>query len=217
MDIKTFTSPAYLKRVAVMVAGNIFLGMGVSLFKLSGLGNDAYDAMLMILAERIGIPFGTFFAMVSIGLFVLLLIFGRKYIGPGTIVNMLGLGYIVSFWNMVWDAVHFSPSGLWLQLPVMLIGVIFTSLGLSLYQRPQVGTSPYDSSSLILTERFPKLPYFWCRIGTDALCALITFLAGGLLGIGTICAAFGLGPIVSFFNKHLTDKLLGSVVNNSAK
>ncbi len=210
MKITNFFTPAYLRRVLIMVIGNIFLGMGVSLFKLSGLGNDAYDAMLMILAEKVGIDFGTFFAMVSIGLFILLIFFGRKYIGPGTVVNMLGLGYIVSFWNWVWERLGLVPEGLIIQIPVMLIGVIICSFGLSLYQRPNVGTSPYDSSSLILAERFPKVPYQFFRIGTDAFCALITFISGGLLGLGTICAAFGLGPVISFFNRTVTDKLLGN-------
>jgi uncharacterized membrane protein YczE len=44
---------------------------------------------------------------------------------------------------------------------------------------------------------------------TDALCALICFLAGGIIGLGTLVSAFGLGPIIQFFDVHFTNKLLG--------
>ena len=80
----------------------------------------------------------------------------------------------------------------------MVIGVIICSLGVSMYQRPDVGVSPYDSLSLIMDKKIPKISY----------CALVAYFAGGLVGIGTVIAAFGLGPIVHFFNIHVTDKLL---------
>ena len=90
----------------------------------------------------------------------------------------------------------------------MVIGVIICSLGVSMYQRPDVGVSPYDSLSLIMDEKLPKISYFWCRMSNDVICALVAYFAGGLVGIGTVIAAFGLGPIVHFFNIHVTDKLM---------
>ena len=90
----------------------------------------------------------------------------------------------------------------------MVIGVIICSLGVSMYQRPDVGVSPYDSLSLIMDKKLPKISYFWCRMSNDVICALVAYFAGGLVGIGTVIAAFGLGPIVHFFNIYVTDKLL---------
>ena len=93
-------------------------------------------------------------------------------------------------------------------MSVMVIGVIICSLGVSMYQRPDVGVSPYDSLSLIMDKKLPKISYFWCRMSNDVICALVAYFAGGLVGIGTVIAAFGLGPIVHFFNIYVTDKLL---------
>ena len=90
----------------------------------------------------------------------------------------------------------------------MVIGVIICSLGVSMYQRPDVGVSPYDSLSLIMDKKLPKISYFWCRMSNDVICALVAYFVGGLVGIGTVIAAFGLGPIVHFFNIYVTDKLL---------
>ena len=35
------------RRAVIMIIGNIFTGMGISIFKLSGLGNDPFSGMVM--------------------------------------------------------------------------------------------------------------------------------------------------------------------------
>ena len=76
---------------------------------------------------------------------------------------------------------------------------------------PDEGVAPYDSLSLIMAERWPKIPYFWHRMSNDVLCALICYLAGGVVGIGTVVTAFGLGLVIHFFNRVFTGKLLAWV------
>ena len=86
-----------MRRILIMLLGNVFLGMGVSIFKFAGLGNDAYNAMMMALSDVVGIPYARFFAIFSVGLFVIELIAGRHFIGLGIIINTLFLGYIDTF------------------------------------------------------------------------------------------------------------------------
>ncbi len=196
------------KRIIVMLLGNVFLGMGVSIFKFSCLGNDAFNGMLMSLAECTGIEYARFFVIFSIGLFIIEFLTGKKYIGIGTIINTFLLGYIVTFFYEIWNAALPAPDSLISKIFVMLSGVVIGSMGISMYQRPDAGVSPYDSLSLILAERFQKIPYFWWRMLTDGICAGVCYLTGGLVGLGTLTAAFGFGPVIHFFNIHLTDKLL---------
>lgn len=106
-----------------------------------GLGNDAYNAMMMALSDVVGIPYARFFAIFSVGLFVIELIAGRHFIGLGTIINTLFLGYIATFFYNIWDFVFTKPGVLLTRIPVMVIGVIICSLGVSMYQRPDVGVS----------------------------------------------------------------------------
>ncbi len=79
-----------------------------------------------------------------------------------------------------------------------------------MYQQSDVGVALYDSLALILDRRLPKLSYFWCRMLTDGVCALVCFLFGGIIGLGTVATVFGLGPIIHFFDSHLTKKILGT-------
>ena len=80
-----------------------------------------------------------------------------------------------------------------------------------MYQLSRQGVAPYDSVALIMVEKWPKISYFWHRISNDALCALICWLAGGIVGLGTLVSAFGLGPVVRFFDTHFTSKLLEKI------
>ena len=86
------------------------------------------------------------------------------------------------------------------QLVWVAVGVLVVAFGCSLYQTADLGVAPYDALSLMMADHLP-VPYFGCRVFTDALCAVITFVSGGLIGLGTLICAFGLGPFVQFFSK----------------
>ena len=196
------------KFVLVMIIGNIILGLGIAIFKLSGLGNDPFSGMAMALAECVGIEYARFVILMNIGFFIIEIIWGRKLIGLGTIVNALLLGYIVTFFYNLIISVIDAPQQMAMRVLTVCIGVIITSLGISMYQLPKQGVAPYDSISLIMTERWPKIPYFWCRVSNDAISALVCYLAGGIVGLGTLVSAFGFGPFVQFFDTHFTSKIL---------
>lgn len=213
--VKQYFRVIGFKRVLIMLLGNVFLGMGVSIFKISGLGNDAFNGMLMALSDCIQIPYARFFVIFSVSLFVVEFIAGRHFIGVGTIVNTFFLGYIVTFFYDLWIRLFALPETAVLKVVIMFIGVLICSFGISMYQTPDVGVSPYDSLSLIMDKKFCKIPYFWCRMFTDGICALVCFLAGGLVGFGTLVAALGFGPFVHFFNKNFTEKLLKTNINST--
>lgn len=197
-----------LRRFVLMLFGNLFLGLGIGIFKLSAMGNDPFTAMVMSLSDHLPLSYASFLICLNLVLFLIELWGNKKLIGVGTIVNMFLMGYVVTFFVNLFTHSGLTPNSMPMQVVFVLVGVVITSFGVALYQRPDVGVAPYDALSLILDERLP-IPYFWCRMATDVTCAVITFFAGGLLGLGTLICAFGLGPIVSFFNVTVVDKLLG--------
>lgn len=199
------------KRMVIMVIGNIFVGMGISIFKLSGLGNDPFSGAVMALADLSGISYASLLVIINSALFVIQFIFGRKLIGIGTLVNAVFLGYIVTFFYDILICIWIScgsPSSFPVRTAIVFIGVIVISLGVSLYQTSAAGIAPYDSLALITSKKWTKFPYFWHRIFTDGFCAFICFLTGGIVGLGTLVSAFGLGPFVQFFDTHLSSRLV---------
>ncbi len=189
------------KRILASLAGNILVGLGIAIFKFAALGNDPYTGMNMALAETLGIPFPTLQLGVNLLFFLLQFVFARQLIGFGTLFNALFIGSLVDFFYRVMAGTIGGPGTFPVQLLVMLIGMVICSFGLSLYQCSDLGVSPYDAASLILDKKLARIPYFWCRIFTDGVCALICFAAGGIVGVGTLVTAFGFGPFIAAFNR----------------
>lgn len=200
---KTFT----LKRIIWMLVGNIGIGLGVTIFYFSGLGNDPFSGMNMILSERIGLSYGNFLLIVNTCLFLLELLFGKQYIQIGTLVNWIGIGYVVDAFRYLFTNYIPEPKNLFLSVLIMLSGVLVMSFSISVYQTADMGLAPFDSLAFLIRNHTP-IPYFWARISVDALCAFICLFAGGFVGLGTFVCAFGLGPFIAFFNKHFSSKVL---------
>ena len=72
------------KRMVIMLLGNVFLGMGVSIFKLSEMGTDPFSGMVMALAEVLGIGYPVFLILVNLVLLFVEVKFGREMIGAGS-------------------------------------------------------------------------------------------------------------------------------------
>ena len=191
-------------RILMVIIGNIFIGLGVGLFKLSALGNDPFDGMNMAMADFFHIYYPVLQIIVNVFFFIFQIWLGRHLIGFGTIVNAFFLGYIAAFFYSLIPA----PSAFIARLLIMLVGVLVIALGLSLYQSADMGVAPYDALSMIMAERQKKVPYFWCRVITDAFCAIVCYVFGGIIGIGTVFSAFGFGPFIQFFNTHVSQKLV---------
>ena len=163
------------KHVLIMCIGNVFAGMGIGIFKLAGLGTDPFSGMNMAVADMIGMAYGNFQLIVNIVLLIIEIAFGRRFLGIGTVVNAVCLAYITTFFYNIYTGVFgLELVALPVRLVALCVGVVICCLGLSMYQMPDEGVAPYDSLSLIMTERWPKIPYFWHRMSNDVLCALLT-------------------------------------------
>ena len=197
-----------VRRAAVMVLGILIMGLGVALFKLSFMGNDPNSAMVMAAADRLGVDFSVALIVENSLVFIVELLLGRKYIGLGTFVNCFGVGPLTTLYLGLIQSRWQVPQTIPARLLLMTAGVLVLSLSASLYQTANLGIAPYDALSVVMKDRLP-LPYFWCRILTDSVCAAAAFLLGGIVGLGTLVCALGLGPFIAFFNRRVSQKLCG--------
>ena len=208
--MRIFTSLNFrisFKNFIALLIGNVFLALGIAIFKFSNLGNDPYTAAMFSLSDLTPLSYATFTVIINSLFFIVQFIFGKKYIGIGTIFNWVFLGYIVTFFYNILELLFNKPSIFYQQFLYLILGVIIVSFGVSFYQTSNSGISPYDSLSLILTDYLP-IPYFWCRLLTDILCAIACFLTGGLLGLGTLICALCLGPFIHLFNHFISEPIL---------
>lgn len=209
---KHFTYNLTARKAMAVVLGNLILGFGCALLAYSLMGNEPYTAMNMAMSGGFGMGLGNYQLIVNFVLLIAQLIWGRKYIGFGSIINMFFLGYIIEFSGYAIQSMFGSSDGygFGLCLIIMAVAFLFMTFGLSMYQIASVGVAPYDYVAWGLTDHFPT-PFFANRMIGDFCCVLIIVLSvfGGLitwqtshLGIGTIVGAFCLGPFINFFNKY---------------
>lgn len=217
MDIKKFLTRPYIARLIVMIIGNTILAGGVATFKLSGLGNDPFTGMVMAWADRFGIDFPIFLIMVNVVLFVFQFIAGKYTIGAGTLMNAVVNGYIVTFVYGFETKLLGTAFAFPVRVVIVFAGVLLCGFGLSLYQTSNMGIAPFDCISIITSNKWKKLPYFWQRLIGDSICAVFCYLGGGIVGLGTLVCAFGLGPFVHFFDDHFTAAMLTKVTGTEIK
>lgn len=200
------------RRVVGMVAGIVIIALGIALFKQSHLGNDSISALNMRLAELLGISLGTQNLCTNI-------LFSCWNSGSGASTSALAPSSTASAsgtssrrsmtpftptsatrrrWRCSWRG---SSRRCWSRRWALRSTRPPTSASRPTITFPSVcGTTP--------------CPYFGCRIFTDALSALLCWLLGGLVGLGTLICAFCLGPFIQFFDRTFSQKVLQYKPNN---
>lgn len=202
------------RRLAVLFAGIGIMGPGVALFKLSLMGNDPHTALMIAIGDQLGVDFSFVLFVVNCLWFLVEWRFGKELIGIGTFVNWFLVGTLASLCEKAVLSVWNIPEEVGPRLCLMLAGVVTLSLACALYQTADMGIAPYDALSIILSRK-SKQSYFRCRIFTDFLCVIAAFLLGGLLGIGTLVCAVGLGPFIAFFSAKVEKRLIASTENKN--
>ena len=185
----------------------LFIGLtiahlGVSLFLVSELGSDAFTVMIQGIASTVGLSIGTCHVIALILLMIVMVLTTKGYVKPGTVVCAFCGGWIIDlFLWMNGDRIN-GASPMWIRLSAMLMGCIILSFGMSIVIESNSGTGPNDLVAIILTDKLNEkgnVQFRYVRIACDICFVIVGFLLGGRFGIGTIAAAFLIGPVVQFF------------------
>ncbi len=215
-----------LKKRYVMSTIGIFLtGLGVGAYRMSSLGVDPFSCMNLAISSFLVNLFkmppgtsilGTWQLILNIVLLIYVFFNMRKFIGYGTIVNMVSIGYMSDFIYFIFNKFGWNNPSLALRFLLLAIGTLLIAIGLALYMEAEVGIAPYDSLGYIIEEKSNgKIPFNIARVSTDGICIIIGIafcLAYGgkltaIVGIGTVCNAVLNGPLIQFFRTNLASKI----------
>lgn len=206
-----------LRRVAMMAAGILFIGLGVGAYRISGLGVDAFTCMNLSISSCLGLSFGSWQLLMNAAILLVMLFTVRQCIGPGTIVNMVGVGYLADL--LCWLARELLPLEMTLPLRAgaLVLGSLLAGLGVALYLTAELGVAPYDSVAVIIqTLSRHRVPFRLARVASDvtvvAVGVAVCLLFGGrlwdILGVGTVCNALLNGPLIQFFRARVAEPIL---------
>ena len=209
MSNQTFASDTRNRSMKEWVQGllTLFIGLtiahlGVSLLLVSELGSDAFTVMIQGIALTVGLSVGTIHVIALILLMVVMVLTTKGYVKPGTVVCAFCGGWIIDFFNWIIGDHISGASPMWIRLIAMLAGVVILSMGMSVVIESNSGTGPNDLIAIILTDKINekrKVQFQFMRISCDVFFIVVGFILGGKLGIGTVAAAFLVGPTAQFF------------------
>ena len=199
-------------RAAFMLLGILLIGICVTCYRLSEFGVDPFSGMNLGISGFIGWSFGNWQLVANILILVVVFFAVRHLIGPGTVINMVGVGYTADFLCWVVLDVLKVEMTLPLRILALCLGTLFASLGVALYMIADMGLAPYDSVALIIEKLTKgKVPFQFARVASDITVIVIGVafcLAAGnnvwlIVGIGTIANALLNGPLIQFFRKRI--------------
>ena len=203
-----FKAPNFKKRLCVMLIGVFLMGFFLSFLIKVNLGTDPCTFMNLTISRRLGVLLGTWQLLLNSVLFVFVIIWGRKFIGLGTIANMVFIGYIADFFCWLWDKT--IPAEYFTMIPsraiIFVLALFFFIVAVSFYINANMGVAPYDAMPQIISEKIlKKVPFFAIRMCYDFIVIIVGILFGGTPNIGIVLMALFLGPIISIVGKFLNE------------
>jgi len=207
----------YLLKAILCVTGVFIVGIGVGFMRYADFGIDPYmcfmNGLHLAIFKKIGVSFGTTFAIASSLMILIVLIFDRSKIGLGTVAAIFLTGYVSDLGLFLCKFILIEGMALFvLRVGMITFGILFISIGSGMYFNTHVGVSPYDGIGLIITKKIGNQNmYRWVRIVTDLLCIGMGFLMGNIPGVGTVIMAFFTGPLFAFFRNKIL--VLGKNLN----
>ena len=187
-----------IRRSLLASAGLLLFAFGFYLQLAANIGLSPWTALNQGLSNHLPITFGQASIMVSV-LIVCLDLLMKETIGIGTILDAL----LVGWGRDLFIALELVPyqSGFLPGLAILVIGLAISCVGQWLYMLAGLSCGPRDAFLVGLGKRLPRLPIGRVNILLNLMVAVVAFLLGGQIGLGTIIALFGTGIIMDIVFK----------------
>lgn len=181
-------------RMIKLMVGLFLFAVGIVMTINANLGLAPWDVFHQGLSNILNMTLGQ--AGITAG-FVLLIVnlFFQERIGWGTIGNMLFVGLYIDLLMVN----HLIPifESIILSLTMMFLGLFIVGCGSYFYIDAGFGAGPRDGLMILITKRTNKSVRF-IRNAIEITVAVIGYLLGGYVGIGTVLIAITTGYFVQF-------------------
>ncbi|MFZ7086756.1 YczE/YyaS/YitT family protein [Curtobacterium sp. RRHDQ10] len=185
-------STALLLRFVQLFVGLFLYGFATAMMVRAVIGVSSWTVLTEGLENVVPWSFGVV-TVVSSGVILLLWIPLRQRPGIGTLLNALLIGPAADFGLWVLP----SPSSLVVQVLVFVGGMLLLGIATGCYIGARFGAGARDGLMVGLHER-TGWPIWLTRTLIEVTVVVVGWLLGGDVGVGTVAAAFLIGPIVGW-------------------
>ncbi|MFC4802046.1 YitT family protein [Neobacillus sp. GCM10023253] len=190
----------WLLRYFIFFLGLTFFGLGNAIaVNVQSLGLHPWEVLNVALFQRIGFTIGTWSVICGLVLVLITLVVYRKYISIGTFLNALSIGPIMDFFLHL-NILPRENENWWLNLLILLMGIIITGIGGGIYVAAGIGAGPRDGFMLSVSEK-TGLSVSRARIVVESVILIIGLILGGPVFIMTFAYTFIQSPIFQFSMK----------------
>lgn len=174
-----------------LVLGLILFGVGETLLITANQGVSPWTVLAQGLSFQFNLSIGVTTFIVSI----IVLFFWyplKQKPGLGTLLNVILISIVIDLSTPILP----YPKTLFYQILQSVIAVLIVGIGSGFYLTANLGPGPRDGLMTGLQKLTDK-PIALIRTILEVSAVLIGFYFGGVVGIGTLLFAFGIGPAVS--------------------
>ena len=179
----------------MLLGGCLVLGVGVAMLLAADLGSDGYSTMV----NGISLATGTAFWVMNLAVgvvFVALAALRGVRPGLGTVVQVVLVGVVVS---VALDLIA-TPDTLVGRGVLLAAAFPVLAVGISGYLGSHTGAGPAEAAALAWD---PPIAFKWIYGVVQAGGALVGWLLGATVGIGTLAVILLLGPAVDLTSRWL--------------
>lgn len=189
----TMSKTELVKKIIIIVIGSIIAAYGITLALYAGFGGATLAVLWQGISKTFHISIGMASLTVAIGMIVFVFIYDRSQIHIGTILYQV----VYSFCVDLFANAHVYSKQIWVNVFIMLFGVILFSIGTGFYAAASLGRGSYEALTFSLAEKNG-----WqvkvVRIILDILMVIVGVLLGGKFGICTIVTIIISGPVIQY-------------------
>jgi len=174
-----------------LILGLILFGLGETLLITANQGVSPWTVLAQGLSFQFNLSIGVTTFIVSI----IVLFFWyplKQKPGLGTLLNVILISIVIDLSTPILP----YPKTLFYQIIQSVIAVLIVGIGSGFYLTANLGPGPRDGLMTGLQKLTDK-PIALIRTILEVSAVLIGFYFGGVVGIGTLLFAFGIGPAVS--------------------
>lgn len=178
------------------MCGLMVFSFGITItLRMQHLGVHPWDVLNVAMYEKMGLSIGSWAIIFSILLIIISWILDKSYIKIGTFLNAVLVGAFVDLFlwlDFLPDATH-----TWIDIVIIIIGIIIMGIGGGLYNSAEVGAGPRDGFMLSISDKLGA-SVGKVRIITETIVLLLGLVLGGPVFIITFIFTFIQSPIFAF-------------------
>lgn len=183
----------WIKKIIVIVIGSIIAAYGITLALYAGFGGATLAVLWQGLEMTFHISIGMASFLVALVMIAFAFFYDRSQIHIGTIIYQI----VYSFCVDLFAKAHIYSNYLWINIIIMLIGIVIFAVVTGLYASVSLGRGSYEALTFSLAEK-NNWQVKVVRMVLDIIMVVLGVILGGKFGLCTIVTIFISGPIIQY-------------------